>query len=616
MGRSVKRAAIALIVAVGLVGARLLAARSPSRVPGPLPSTPLREAFASGVDSLSAALSTLDNALIAASPNDIRMAFRFARGAYRRQETLLAVYTPTVTSSLNGPLENDGDGARMPLGSPAAFQAIEQRIFREGVLPDSDRIESRYSVRHMRDDVAYFRSIMGFIEVNEAGMLDAARSELARVTTLTLAGFDSDQSGNQTVEAAESLEGIRSLARVAAASRRSKGPPENWAALDRTLGGAIAQLRAHPQSDNLDRLDFIVRYANPVSRAIQQLRRDMGPRKDTLRVVWRTEAATVFDSGAFDATAYSPDFAVPPRPDVIALGERLFNDRTLSGPQTRSCASCHIPALAFADGLPKHAAIGATRRPVARNTPTLLNAALQPSQFADARAANLEAQINVVLASPDEMASSAELAAQRVKANPSYRDAFQKLSSLTHRDTITSASLRAVLAAYIRSLSPLDSRFDAAVRGNLAALTIEERRGFTLFLGKARCGSCHFAPLFNGALPPMFTTMEPEIIGVPTKADTLHATLDPDLGRAGYDGIPQHRHAFKTPSLRNVGRTAPYMHNGAYATLEQVVDFYNRGGGAAVGADIPTQTLARRPLNLSAAERSDLVVFLKSLDDR
>ncbi len=102
-------------------------------------------------------------------------------------------------------------------------------------------------------------------------------------------------------------------------------------------------------------------------------------------------------------------------------------------------------------------------------------------------------------------------------------------------------------------------------------------------MGKGKCATCHFLPLFSGATPPGFIEAEPEVIGVPARPDTVKATLDPDPGRYAVDRIALHRHAFKTPTLRDIALTAPYMHNGVYRTLEQVVDFYDRGGGAGLG---------------------------------
>ena len=116
-------------------------------------------------------------------------------------------------------------------------------------------------------------------------------------------------------------------------------------------------------------------------------------------------------------------------------------------------------------------------------------------------------------------------------------------------------------------------------------------------------------------MPPEFTSSEPEIIGVPSRAATRRAALDPDSGRAGVDHVPEHRFAFKVPSLRNVAVTAPYMHNGAYATLSDVLDFYERGGGVGIGARVHGQTLAPTRLHLTPGEREALLAFLRALTD-
>src|SRR5262249_32259247 len=142
-----------------------------------------------------------------------------------------------------------------------------------------------------------------------------------------------------------------------------------------------------------------------------------------LRALWRPSAATPFDSGAFDASALAPEYAPRSSPALVTLGERLFFDPALSGSRSRSCASCHQPSRAFTDGAPLAAALAApgVRHVPTRNTPTLINAALQPMLFADQRAGYIEDQIRMVLSSPTEMASSATTAAERVNADSSYR---------------------------------------------------------------------------------------------------------------------------------------------------------------------------------------------------
>jgi cytochrome c peroxidase len=134
-------------------------------------------------------------------------------------------------------------------------------------------------------------------------------------------------------------------------------------------------------------------------------------------------------------------------------------------------------------------------------------------------------------------------------------------------------------------------------------------------MGKAACGTCHFAPLFGGTLPPAYLESEPEVIGVPATRNVKPAVVDGDLGVYLVTRAPLHRHAFKTPTVRNVALTAPYMHNGVFRTLEEVVDFYDAGGGNGLGMRLPNQTLSPEPLHLTRREKSDLVAFMNALTD-
>jgi cytochrome c peroxidase len=156
--------------------------------------------------------------------------------------------------------------------------------------------------------------------------------------------------------------------------------------------------------------------------------------------------------------------------------------------------------------------------------------------------------------------------------------------------------------------------FDAYMRGDGKALTTNEIGGFNLFMGKARCATCHYLPLFSGVLPPRYMQMEAEVIGVPQTKKGKR--IDPDPGL--YAIIPQefNRHAFKTTTVRNIAKTAPYMHNGVFQTLEEVIDFYDKGGGAGMGIKIGNQTLVADRLHLTVKEKKELVDFIQSLDSR
>jgi cytochrome c peroxidase len=251
---------------------------------------------------------------------------------------------------------------------------------------------------------------------------------------------------------------------------------------------------------------------------------------------------------------------------------------------------------------------------VTRNTPTLINAALQPSQFADERASSLEDQIDQVLRSPGEMRSSAEGAAHVLERDSVYRAAFARAFGVPSDQSVTALRLRQALATFVRTLVATRSRFDRAARGDTAALDAAERRGFTLFMSKGRCGTCHFAPLFGGTTPPLYRASDVEVIGTPVSPERV-SPLDSDSGRARIDHQPIHLRAFKTPSLRNVALTAPYMHNGAFRTLEQVMAFYDHGGGAGAGAAVGDQTLAPDSLRLSRSEQIAIIAFMRALTD-
>jgi cytochrome c peroxidase len=195
-----------------------------------------------------------------------------------------------------------------------------------------------------------------------------------------------------------------------------------------------------------------------------------------------------------------------------------------------------------------------------------------------------------------------------------YRERFAKATGRDREHAVTARAVQTALASYVRSLTAYDAPFDRAIRGE-AALDASARRGFNLFMGKAACGTCHFAPLFNGTVPPEFVLSEPEVIGVPAKLGPAIPKLDPDIGRGAIDRRSGFLHAFKTPTVRNAALGGPYMHNGAFRTLDEVIDFYDRGGGAGLGIDVPNQTLSSRPLHLQPGERADLIAFLRTLVD-
>ena len=278
----------------------------------------------------------------------------------------------------------------------------------------------------------------------------------------------------------------------------------------------------------------------------------------------------------------------PPTAAKIALGKRIFEDVELSVTSTVACASCHDSKLGFADGEPKGK--GVTGRRLVRHTPSLWNVAWSPLLFWDGRASSLEDQIRFPVEHPDEMGSSLANAVDRFSRHDSYVRAFAEAFP-TDDPHISPRTIAQALAAYERTLVSPPTRFDRWVAGEPGALTPSELAGFTIFTGKGRCSSCHagFA----------FTDRGFYDIGLPGS----------DKGRGAQIGLSAADHAFKTPTLRELTWTAPYMHDGSLATLDDVVRHYESGG---VARSTRSRDLPQK-LALSDRERSDLVAFLEAL---
>jgi cytochrome c peroxidase len=613
---SLERFGRATLLVGALVGLGVAASIAGARTPRPTSSTPgddVRHAIANDADSLDAALATLSSSIAADAPRDsMRASLRHARTRFKRMEGVIEFYAPAIAAALNARRQevDDDDAAPPSSFGPRGFPAIETLLWNGLQRRDAD--STRRLIDAMRASARQVQSLSSAIVPTDAQVIELTRLELARVATLGIAGFDVPVTHDAMRECADALDGVRSL--YAAASARWPRQRDERRALDHALAAASGYLRSHEDFVSFDRLEYLVSYGEPAARALDALRRAAKTTPIVMPRGLRADVASPYASGAFDARAYAPPSAPMSSPALVALGERLFFDPSLSRTGQRSCASCHDPRLAFADGRRRAVSIDHLGAPVARNTPTLINAALEPVQFADARAATLEDQVIEVLRSPAEMGSSIERASRIVGHDSSYRRQFAGAFNSGDGEVTTPLHVRQALASYVRTLVSLDSRFDRAVRGNTAVLTEDERRGFNLFIGKAGCGTCHFAPLFSGNTPPRYVANDAEVIGT-SISPARRAVLDPDSGRARIDHRPEHLRAFKVPSLRNVALTAPYMHNGMFSTLDDVMQFYEIGGGAGAGARVTNQTLPADSLKLSRAERKEVIAFLHTLTD-
>lgn len=309
----------------------------------------------------------------------------------------------------------------------------------------------------------------------------------------------------------------------------------------------------------------------------------------------------------------------PLTPQKIALGRSLYFDKRLSISGTVSCASCHDPALAFTDA--NTVAVGTAGLRGTRNAPTLLNSVFSDFLFWDGRARSLEEQVKHPLLSSFEMGLTSERQLlARVASIPDYRRRFQTVfkSEGLKIDTIAKA-----IAAYERTLLSGNSPFDRFINGDNTAITDAQKRGWELFKGKAKCIDCHK----YSADSPFFTDFEFHNTGVALTNDVLdlvrtvagfaketsqtelaHSAGFSELGRFAVTFQSTDVGAFKTPTLRDMELTSPYMHDGSFKTVIDVLRYYNRGGTANAYLDKRMQ-----PLQLSDGEIDDLVQFLRSL---
>jgi cytochrome c peroxidase len=309
--------------------------------------------------------------------------------------------------------------------------------------------------------------------------------------------------------------------------------------------------------------------------------------------------------------AFSPYSESKSTPEKTALGKALFSEVSLSRNNNISCASCHNPDKAFTDGKVT-SVTNIHNNSVLRNSPTVLYSAFQKSFFYDLRSQDLENQIESVMNNPDEFNLTPKEITKRVFSNQNLAADFAK--AFPQKKEITAYEIRNSIASYVRSLMPFNAKIDHFFKGQ-SGLTDSEINGFNVFAGKAKCATCHFIPLYNGTIPPWYNNTESEVIGVPKYNVWRNAVVDEDVGRYKLNQLEQLKYSFKTPTIRNIAKTSPYMHNGVYKELDEVIKFYEMGGGNGIGMNLEFQTLPFDNLQLTSKEKQDLIGFLKTLTD-
>lgn len=369
--------------------------------------------------------------------------------------------------------------------------------------------------------------------------------------------------------------------------------------------------------NTFDHFTFIQQYINPLYTLNQKMILEYNvSSKSMVDYSLSKNSTSIFDKDLYYAQNTKGIFSRVTDTAVLNeindLGKLLFYDPILSGNNMRSCASCHLPTQYFTDTTVQTALQFNHVDRLPRNTPSLINVRQNHLLMLDGAHITMQNQAKSVMINPVEMGSTEIEALRKVLNCKEYNVRFTKLLKYTPQEkTITIDHLTAALTIYYTKFSNSYAPFDEAMIEKKSVDPMVQE-GFNLFMSKAQCATCHFVPQFNGVKPP-YVNSEFEVIGVPK--DLLFADLSSDKGRSIIYPSDEMNNAFRTGSIRNATYTKPYMHNGVFNNLTQVIEFYNNGGGVGRGLQVPNQTLSSDSLHLTPLEIEKIVAFIESLNE-
>ena len=373
-----------------------------------------------------------------------------------------------------------------------------------------------------------------------------------------------------------------------------------------------------PIYSTFDHFTFLKEYVNPLFSLNQQfILQYKVVSKSNVDYSLNKKSSSIFSKTLYNAQNSKGVFIRVKDEEVLAeinaIGKLLFYDPILSGNNLRSCASCHKPTEYFTDTSKLRSLQFNKKDFLDRNTPSLINANYNHLLMLDGKHISLQNQTKDVISTAIEMGSKEKEVVEKVLSCKEYKRAFDKFLKYTPQEKeITIDHITSAITLYYTKFSNYSAPFDEAMNNRIQVEPVV-KEGFNLFMSKAQCATCHFVPQFNGVKPP-YTNSEFEVIGVP--ASDNPKKLSADKGRYNINPAEETLNAFRTGSIRNAEFTSPYMHNGSFKTLHQVVNFYNEGGGVGKGFDVPNQTLTADSLKLTKVEIDKIVLFVKSLNER
>jgi len=532
--------------------------------------------------------------------------FAKTRIAFKKAEPYGSYLNPEVGHRANGPalpvVTDDSQKILLPVG----LQKIEESIY------EGEETDRRY-----REEISLTIGLLKNLEnnikereLNPQRFFIATHQQLMRIVSLSISGFDTPVSQlglNETMVSLQSLKDVYQKSLQKTIITKDKTLDNTF---QKNIDAAIIFISKNTDFETFDRYTFIKDYMNPITRLWVSIRKTAAIWEPVNNKPFNFDAPTFFEDDSFNSEFFTPITNRNASEKHIALGKKLFSEPKLSANGKMACITCHNPEKGWADGVVLNK--DNSGNPLQRNTPTLINSVFQKSFFWDGRSPNLLDQITSVFTNDKEFDSSVHQFSTKILVDTTYvalfNDAYGNLSG---RNT----EIIKAISSYIATINGFSSKFDKNIRSEENTFTEEEKLGFNIFMGKGLCATCHFMPLTNGTVPPFFSDHEKEVIGVPKTA--ANKELDEDLGFywRHNEELEVHKGMFKTPTIRNAALTAPYMHNGVYNTLEEVMNFYNKGGGGGLGFDLEHQTLPFDELKLSPKEEKALVTFVKTLSD-
>lgn len=581
----------------------------------------IRSRYADEARDFAAAAEQFAGLCESAGPEDaalLRGAFAGLRQQYKPFEYLAAYLAPDVVDAqLNGPpiQRFDGSTRRRAVLPPKGLQWLGRMVCAPGDDFDPQSILG-VSARLALEAKAFAKgpAKLDSGELTHAQVFAAMRQALRRMFAEGLAGTDAP--GCKDAVIAENRIVLESLRRAYGhyAARIGDKDARLRARLETTFDGALAYLDQNRDFETFDRAAFTRIYLQALYGDLGAARAALGVSADKNKSPLNSDSRGFFSETFLDAGYFAGLGGGDEQRNAQAeLGRVLFFDPILSDGAERSCASCHRANHAFANENQTDDALLFSKF-VSRNTPGLLHSAYATRYMRDLRLFDLKKILEHAPAGTSPEAGSFAKHVGRLAESPEYQKLFaDAFGEETENETalINEKTAGQALAAYLATLTAWDTPFDQYMRGDRAELAPDALRGYNLFMGKAGCATCHAPPTFGGLAAPDYAYTQSAVTGAPAAPGSDRPDGDP----GEYGGpLPvtesMAKGAFKVPGLRNLRHTAPYMHHGVFATLEEVLAFYNAGGGPAFN-----KHYAVKPLGLSAEEQQAIIAFLLTLDD-